>query len=91
MKHWNRIVVDISNLDPMPTTIELINLVSDLPLGLPQNTRVALVIHPEQAGYAEIAELVAQVGGVHLNRFLDTTAATDWVKETAPEATSVNN
>lgn len=83
MKHWNRIVVDIRNLQPMPTTIEVIALASDLSSELPRSTRIALVISPEQAEYGRLVERVARIERVNLHVFFEIANAKAWAKETA--------
>src|ERR1035438_3701817 len=83
MKHWNRIVVDIRNLQPMPTTMEVISLASDLSSDLPRSTRIALVISPEQAEYGKLVERVARIEGMNLHVFFEIENAKEWAKETA--------
>jgi hypothetical protein len=85
LKHWNRIVVDITNLRPMPTTMEVISLASDLSSDLPRSTRIALVISPEQAEYGKLVERVARIEGVNLHIFFEIADAKEWAKETAQD------
>ena len=80
MKHWNKIVVDIRNLQPMPTTMEVIHLASDLSSDLPRSTRIALVVNPEQAEYAKLVERVARIEDMQLNYFFDMEKAKAWLK-----------
>ncbi len=82
-KHWNRMVVDIRSLQPMPTTMEVIALASDLSSDLPRSARVALVINPEQAEYGKLVERVARIEGVNLHVFFEIADAKAWAKETA--------
>ena len=84
-KHWNKIIVDIRNLQPMPTTMEVIGLASDLSSDLPRSARIALIITPEQAEYGKLAERVARIEGMNLQIFLDTANAKAWAKGTADE------
>jgi hypothetical protein len=83
MKHWNRIVVDIRNLQPMPTTMEVISLASDLSSDLPRSARIALVVSPEQAEYGKLVERVARIEGVNLHIFFEIADAKEWANETA--------
>lgn len=83
MKHWNRIVVDIRNLQPMPTTMEVISLASDLSSDLPRSARIALVVSPEQAEYSKLVERVARIEGVNLHIFFEIADAKEWANETA--------
>jgi len=83
MKHWNRIVVDIRNLQPMPTTMDVISLASDLSSDLPRSARIALVISPEQAQYGKLVERVARIEGVNLHIFFEIANAKEWARETA--------
>lgn len=90
-RHWNKIIVDITALQPMPTTMEVINLASDLSSDLPPNTRIALVVNAEQAEHAKLAGRVAQIEGVRLNCFFDMREANAWVKGAGQETTGVSN
>lgn len=83
VKHWNRIIVDIRNLQPMPPTMEVISLASDLSSDLPRSTRIALVISPEQTEYGKLVERVARIEGVNLHIFFEIAKAKEWAKETA--------
>jgi hypothetical protein len=83
MKHWNRIVVDIRNLQPLPTTMEVIGLASDLSSDLPRSTRIALLVSPEQAKYGKLVERVARIEGMNLHIFFEIENAKEWVIETA--------
>jgi hypothetical protein len=83
LKHWNRIVVDITNLRPMPTTMEVISLTSDLSSDLPRSTQIAVVINPEQAEYGKLVERVARIEGVNLHIFFKIANAKEWAREIA--------
>jgi hypothetical protein len=89
LKHWNKIVVDISGLQSMPTIMEVISLVSDLSSDLPPNTRVAVVVNPDQAEYAKVAERVARIESVRLTCFFGRQEAMKWVNETAENTADV--
>jgi|ERR1022692_1135424 hypothetical protein len=80
VKRWNRIVVNIAALRFTPTTLELIDLASDLSSDLPWSTRIALVVRPDQVKQAELAERVARIEGMLLTYFLDAEEAIAWVK-----------
>lgn len=84
-KHWNRIVVDIRNLQPMPTTMEVIELASDLSSDLPWSARIALVVSPEQSAYGKLVERVARIEGVNLHMFFEIANAKAWTKEMLPD------
>ena len=83
VKHWNRIVVDIRNLQPLPTTMEVIELASDLSSDLPRSARIALVVSPEKAEYGKLVERVARIEGVNLQIFFEIAKAKEWAKEAA--------
>jgi hypothetical protein len=80
VKRWNRMVVNIAALQSTPTTLELIDLASDLSTDLPRSTRIALVVRPDQVKQAELAERVARIEGMLLTRFFDAEEAAAWVK-----------
>jgi hypothetical protein len=80
VKRWNRIVVNIAELRSTPTTLELIDLASDLSSDLPRSTRIALVVRPDQVTHAKLAERVARIEGMLLTYFFDAEEATAWVK-----------
>ncbi len=81
MKRWNRIVVNIAGLRSTPTTLELIDLASDLSSDLPPSIRIALVVRPDQLKDAKLVENVARIEGVLLAHFLDPDMAALWVKQ----------
>jgi hypothetical protein len=81
-KRWNRIVVDITELQSLLTAQELSELAKGLSEDLPRNARIALVIRPEQEGHAKLIESAARNEGVFLAFFFDVEEATTWVKET---------
>jgi hypothetical protein len=80
VKRWNRMAVNISELRSTPTTLELIDLASDLSSDLPRSTRIALVVRPDQVTHAKLAERVARIEGMLLTYFFDEEEATAWVK-----------
>jgi hypothetical protein len=54
VKHWHRVVVDVAQLMTVPTALELYTLIDSLSSNLPPNTRVALVVRPEQTRHARL-------------------------------------
>ncbi len=82
-RHWNRIIVDISQLRSTLTDRALFELASGLSLDLPQSVRVALVTNPEQVGHAKFFENIARNDGVFMTLFSDEDQATAWVKKKA--------
>lgn len=84
MKHWSRMVVDITELRSIPTALELFTFARGLSSDLPTNARVALVIRPEQSKHARLFETVARNDGVLLTLFSGVENATAWVKAAKP-------
>jgi len=80
-KRWKRLVVNIAGLRSTPTTLELIDLASDLSSDLLPSTRVALVVRPDQLKDAKLVESVARIEGVLLTYFMDPDQAALWVKQ----------
>jgi len=83
MKHWNRMIVDITRMRSTPTTLELIHLAIDLSSDLPPGARIALVVSPDQVGYGKLVQCVAQIEGVELQIFFEIAKAKAWARETA--------
>ena len=81
-KRWNRIVVDITELQSLLAAQEISELAKGLSEDLPRNARIALVIRPEQEGHAKLIESAARNEGVLLTYFFDIGQATTWVKGT---------
>jgi len=78
---WNRLVVDVSQLQSVPTAPELFDFASGLSSSLSRAKRVALVVRPEQEHHARRIEEVARRGRVFLTYFLDPEKAALWVKQ----------
>lgn len=78
-KLWDKVVVKIADLHLKLTTMELIDLASDLSSDLPTGARVALVVRPEQEPDAKLVERVARSEGVRLTCFFDMEKAKAWV------------
>ena len=82
VKRWNKVVMNLTRLQCNLTTLELIDLASELSLDLPRSARVALVVRLEQASQAKLVERVARTEGVLLAYFFDVEQATAWVNGT---------
>jgi hypothetical protein len=82
-RHWRRMVVNITKLRSV-TSMELFVFAKGLASDLPKHARVALVVLPEQAGQAKLAEKVAKNDGVLLSLFFDAGEAMAWVKKKKP-------
>jgi hypothetical protein len=78
---WHRLVVDITQLQSVPTVPELFDFASGLSSGISRARRVALVVRPEQERQARLFQKVARRGRVFLTYFLDPDKATLWVKQ----------
>ena len=81
-RHWRRIVVDVTALRSVPSGTELFDFANGISTGVPADTRVALVVLPEQKRQARRIEYAARKRGVSLSSFLDPERATVWVKNT---------
>jgi hypothetical protein len=84
VKRWNRLVVNIARLQSTLTTLELIDLASNQSTDLPSNTRIALVVRPDQVVRAKLVESIARNKGMLLTSFFDAKEAATWVKEIKP-------
>jgi len=83
-KRWNRIIVDITAVRSVPNAAEVFALGESLSRSLPRNTRIALVVRPDQARHARLIEQVARKGGAFLTFFMDAEKAEAWVEGTFP-------
>ena len=81
-RRWSRIVVDVTQLQSVPTPPQLFDFAKGLAVQAPRDARVALVIRPEQVRQANLVEKVARKDGVFLTYFLDPDRAVHWVKRT---------
>jgi len=89
-RRWKRIVVDVTALRSVPTAAELFDFASGFSSGVSPETRVAIVVLPEQERHARVIETAARKRGVTLNSFLDPEQAIVWVKNsTAPQPANV--
>lgn len=81
---WHRLVVDITQLQSMPRTSELIAFASRVSSSVSPARRVALVVRPDQEHQARLFQKVARRGRSFLTYFLDLAKATGWVRQTTP-------
>ena len=77
---WHRLVVDVTQLESVPTALELFDFASALSSNTSGARRVALVVRPEQERHARLVQEVARRGRVFLTYFLDPNKAALWVK-----------
>ena len=84
---WHRLVVDVTQLQSVPTALELLDYASGLSSNLSRARRVALVVRPEQERLARLVQKVARRGRVFLTYFLDPDKAALWVKQSPPQPT----
>ena len=82
-RHWNRLVVDVTQLQSVPTAPELFDFASGLSSNISRTRRVALVVRPEQERHARLVQEVARRGRVSLMYFLDPDQAILWVKQSS--------
>ena len=83
-QHWNRLLVDATQLQSDPTPVELYDFAKSLSSGTTRQTRVALVVRPEQARHAKIVEKLGRTGRLFLSYFLDRDKARAWLTEPVP-------
>lgn len=80
---WRHLVVDVTELQSVPTVPELFDLASGLSSNIYRTRLVALVVRPEQERYARIFQKIARRGRVFLTYFLDLDKATLWMKQSS--------
>ena len=80
-QHWNRLLVDATELQSDPTPVELYDFARSLSSGVPRQTRVALVVRSGQARHAKVVEKLARCGRLFLTYFLDPDKARAWLVE----------
>jgi len=78
---WHRLVVDVTQLQSVPTVPEIFDLASGLSSDITRTRRVALVVRPEQERHARLVQKVARHGRVFLTYFLNPDKAALWVKQ----------
>ena len=78
---WHRLVVDVTQLQSVPTIPELLDFASGLSSNISRTRRVALVVRPAQERNARLVQKVARRGRVFLTYFLDPDKAALWMKQ----------
>ncbi len=81
-RHWDRMVIDVTQVRSVPKPMELILLAQGLTSQAPRSMRIALVVRPEQTRVAKLVEKAARTSRVFLTYFVDPVQATAWVKRT---------
>ena len=76
--------MDVTRLQSVPRTSELINFAIGLSSTVSRARRVAVVVRPEQERQARFFQKVARRGRVFLTCFQDPDEATLWVKQSTP-------
>jgi hypothetical protein len=84
-RQWHRLVVDVTHLQSLPRTSEIISFASGLSSTVSRARRVALLIRPDQEHQARLFQKLARRGRVFLTYFLDRNKATRWVKQSTPD------
>lgn len=79
-RQWHRLIVDVTQLQSMPRTAELIDFAGGLSATVSRARRVGLVVRPEQDRLARLIQKVARRGRLFLTSFMDPDKATLWVK-----------
>lgn len=79
-QHWKRIVVDLTQLQSIPTPAQLFDHTKAISSEVPRGARVALLVRPDQVQSARLVERIARNDGVFLAYFLDSDQARAWVK-----------
>lgn len=79
-RQWHRLVVDITQLQSLPRTSEIIDFAGGLSSTVSRARRVALVVRPEQERQANLFQKVSRRGRLFLTCFQDPDKATLWVK-----------
>ena len=70
-RHWHRLVVDVTQLQSVPTAAwDSSILPSGLSSNISRTRRVALVVRPEEERHARLVQEVARRGRVFLTYFL---------------------
>jgi hypothetical protein len=79
-QNWNRLLVDLTQLQSMPTPAQLFDHTKAISSEVPHGARVALLVRPDQVQSARLVERIARHDGVLLAYFLDADQARAWVK-----------
>jgi hypothetical protein len=83
-RQWNRLVVDITQLQSVPRISEIIDFASGLSSTVSRARRVAVVVRPDQERQASLFQKVARRGRLFLTCFQDPDKANLWMKQSAP-------
>ena len=83
-RQWHRLVVDITQLQSMPRTSEMIDLASGLSSTACRPRRVAVVVRPDQEHQARLFQKVARRGRMFLTCFQNADKAILWLKQSTP-------
>jgi len=67
---WNRVAVDISQLQSVPTALEIFDFAESLCLELPRSTRIALMVRLDQGRHGRLVKNIARNRGVILTLHL---------------------
>ena len=86
---WHRLVVDVTQLQSVPTVPELFDFASGLASNTSRARRVALVVRPEQEPHARLVQKVAGHGRVFLTYFGDPDQAALWVTQSTPGGSTI--
>jgi len=79
-RHWNRMLIDVTHLQSIPTPAQLFDQTKAISSEVPCGARVALLVRPDQVQSARLVERVARSNGLFLAYFLDLDKARPWVK-----------
>lgn len=79
-RHWNRMLMDVTQLQSAPTPAQLFDLTKAISSEVPRGARVALLVRSDQVHSARLVERIARSDGVFLAYFLDREKAMAWVK-----------
>ena len=75
----NRLLVDTTQAKLKMSATEDYDFVSQLPPQYPIGTRIAVVVHPDDANYHKFIENVARNRGLQLSVFSDKNQALNWL------------
>ena len=79
-QHWNRMLIDVTQLQSIPTPAQLFDHTKAISPEVPSGARVALLVRPDQVQSARLVERIARSEGVFLAYFLDPDKARAWGK-----------
>ena len=79
-QQWNRMLIDVTQLQSIPTPAQLFDHTKAISSEVPRGARVALLVRPDQVQSARLVERIARSDGVFLAYFLDPDKARAWVK-----------